>query len=156
MNNKGIALMGVGTASGEHKTVEAAQRAISSPLLDDVSIAGATSVLLNVTGNSELTMYEVHEASSLIQEECHEDVNLIWGWVTDESMQDQVRVTVVATGFQEGLQAARPSAERQVAVKVANGGGRGQTRGPLNRELASGFDLRHDDYDIPTFFKHAD
>ena len=86
----------------------------------------------------------------------HEDVNLIWGWVTDESMQDQVRVTVVATGFQEGLQAARPSAERQVAVKVANGGGRGQTRGPLNRELASGFDLRHDDYDIPTFFKHAD
>ena len=148
--------MGVGMAGGDHKTVDAAQRAISSPLLDEVSMAGATAVLINVTGNSDLTLYEINEACSLIQEEAHEDVNLIWGWVTDESMQDQVRVTVVATGFQEGLQAARPSAERQVAVKVANGGSRGQARGPLNRELASGFDLRHDDYDIPTFFKHAD
>ena len=85
MADKGVALMGVGTASGEHKTVEAAQRAISSPLLDEVSIAGATSVLINITGNTELTMYEINEASSLIQEEAHEDVNVIWGWVVDET-----------------------------------------------------------------------
>ncbi len=157
MAEKGVALMGVGLASGDHKTVDAAQIAISSPLLDDVSMAGATSVLINVTGGGDLTLYEINEACSLIQEEAHEDVNLIWGWVTDESMTDSVRMTVVATGFQEALQAARPAAERQVAQKVAAGGGRGgQVRGPTNRELASGFDLRHDDYDIPTFFKHAD
>ena len=99
MADKGVALMGVGRASGEHKTVEAAQLAISSPLLDDVSIVGATSVLINVTGNPDLTMYEIHEASSLIQEEAHEDAEVIWGWVVDESMQDEARVTVIATGF---------------------------------------------------------
>jgi cell division protein FtsZ len=156
MADKGVALMGVGTASGEHKTVEAAQRAISSPLLDEVSIAGATSVLINITGNTELTMYEINEASSLIQEEAHEDVNVIWGWVVDESMIDEVRVTVIATGFQENLHAKMPSAERRVAAQVAAGGSRGGGRQPQTREMASGFDLSHDDYDIPTFFKHAD
>ena len=101
MKDKGVALMGVGVASGENKTVEAAHLAISSPLLDEVSIAGAQSVLINITGADDLTMYEINEASSLIQEEAHEDVNVIWGWVVDESMGDQVRVTVVATGFRE-------------------------------------------------------
>ncbi|MEC7240345.1 MAG: cell division protein FtsZ [Myxococcota bacterium] len=156
MADKGVALMGVGTASGEHKTVEAAQRAISSPLLDEVSIAGATSVLINITGNTELTMYEINEASSLIQEEAHEDVNVIWGWVVDESMTDEVRVTVIATGFQENLHAKLPSAERRVAQQVAAGGGNRSASRPPTREMASGFDLSHDDYDIPTFFKHAD
>ena len=156
MADKGVALMGVGTASGEHKTVEAAQRAISSPLLDEVSIAGATSVLINITGNTELTMYEINEASSLIQEEAHEDVNVIWGWVVDESMTDEVRVTVIATGFQENLHAKLPSAERRVAQQVAAGGGNRTASRPPTREMASGFDLSHDDYDIPTFFKHAD
>ena len=156
MADKGVALMGVGTASGEHKTVEAAQRAISSPLLDEVSIAGATSVLINITGNTELTMYEINEASSLIQEEAHEDVNVIWGWVVDESMTDDVRVTVIATGFQENLHAKLPSAERRVAQQVAAGGGNRSASRPQTREMASGFDLSHDDYDIPTFFKHAD
>ena len=92
--------------------------AISSPLLDEVSIAGATSVLINITGNTELTMYEINEASSLIQEEAHEDVNVIWGWVVDESMTDDVRVTVIATGFQENLHAKLPSAERRVAQQA--------------------------------------
>ena len=152
MANKGVALMGVGLASGEHKTVNAAQRAISSPLLDDVSISGATSVLLNITGNSDLTMYEINEASSLIQEEAHEDVNLIWGWVIDETMKDEVRVTVIATGFEEARQVVVPSAERRVAVQV-NGRRGGAHHG---REMASGFDIAHDDYDIPTFYKNAD
>jgi cell division protein FtsZ len=156
MLDKGVALMGVGTASGEHKTVEAAQRAISSPLLDEVSIAGATSVLINITGNTELSLYEINEASSLIQEEAHEDVEVIWGWVVDESMTDEVRVTVIATGFSENQHAKLPSAERRVAVQVAGGGNRGGNRQPQTREMASGFDLSHDDYDIPTFFKHAD
>ena len=153
MANKGVALMGVGTATGDHKTVDAAQRAISSPLLDDVSISGATSVLMNITGNSNLTMYEINEASSLIQEEAHEDVNLIWGWVIDDTMGDEARVTVIATGFEEARQAVVPSAERRVAVQV-NGGRRGY--GHHGREMASGFDIAHDDYDIPTFYKNAD
>ncbi len=160
MTNKGVALMGVGAAAGEHKTVEAAQRAISSPLLDDVSIAGATSVLLNVTGNSELTMYEVHEASSLIQEECHEDVNLIWGWVIDDTMEDEVQVTVIATGFDEAVSmGARTSPEQKMRQRIAvNQSGPAWRRNPQGppKGIVPGFDLSHDDYDIPTFFKNAD
>jgi cell division protein FtsZ len=156
MGNKGIALMGVGTASGEHKTVEAAQRAISSPLLDDVSIVGATSVLINITGNSNLTMYEMHEASSLIQEEAHEDAEVIWGWVIDETMGDEARVTVIATGFEESRQMLQPqSIERRVNERVIRTAAptRGAGRG---RELHSGIDPIYDDYDIPTFFRNAD
>ncbi len=155
MGSKGIALMGVGAASGEHKTVEAAQRAISSPLLDDVSIVGATSVLINITGNSNLTMYEMHEASSLIQEEAHEDAEVIWGWVIDDTMEDEARVTVIATGFEETRQMLQPqSVERRVNERVmSNVGGRGRGRG---RELHSGIDPIYEDYDIPTFFRNAD
>ena len=154
MGQKGVALMGVGTASGEHKTVEAAQRAISSPLLDDVSIVGATSVLINITGNSNLTMYEIHEASSLIQEEAHEDAEVIWGWVIDESMEDEARVTVIATGFEERRQMLQPqSIERRVNEKVVRSVGGPKGRG---RELTSPYGGMYEDYDIPTFFKNAD
>ncbi len=154
MAGKGIALMGVGTASGEHKTVEAAQLAISSPLLDDVSIVGATSVLINITGNHNLTMYEMHEASSLIQEEAHEDVEVIWGWVIDETMEDEARVTVIATGFEESRQMLQPqSIERRVNERVVRHAGASRPRG---RELHSGFDRVYEDYDIPTFFRNAD
>ena len=159
MANKGLALMGVGLGTGEHKTVDAAQKAISSPLLDDVSIAGATSVLINITGNSDLTMFEVNEASTLIQEEAHEDVNVIWGWVIDESMKDEARVTVIATGFEEAALQARPSAERRVAQMVVNGGFEQRQparsgRGTGMSSMVSG--LNPDDYDIPTFFRNAD
>jgi cell division protein FtsZ len=154
MGAKGVALMGVGMASGEHKTVEAAQRAISSPLLDDVSIVGATSVLINITGNSNLTMYEIHEASSLIQEEAHEDAEVIWGWVIDETMGDESRVTVIATGFEETRQMLQPqSIERRVNERVVR---QGPARASRGRELHSGIDPIYDDYDIPTFFRNAD
>mgnify|MGYP002636058585 CR=1 FL=1 len=154
MGCKGVALMGVGTASGEHKTVEAAQRAISSPLLDDVSIVGATSVLINITGNSNLTMYEMHEASSLIQEEAHEDAEVIWGWVVDDTMEDEARVTVIATGFEESRQMLQPqSIERRVNERVMRQVGSTRSRG---RELHSGIDPIYEDYDIPTFFRNAD
>lgn len=158
MGSKGIALMGVGTASGEHKTVEAAQRAISSPLLDDVSIVGATSVLINITGNSNLTMYEIHEASTLIQEEAHEDAEVIWGWVIDETMEDEARITVIATGFEEHQRMLQPqSIERRVNERVVRTGGpKGGARG-LHSGLGGdrGGSL-YEDYDIPTFFKNAD
>ena len=158
MGGKGVALMGVGSASGEHKTVEAAQRAISSPLLDDVSIVGATSVLINITGNSNLTMYEIHEASTLIQEEAHEDAEVIWGWVIDDTMQDEARVTVIATGFEEHQRMLQPqSIEKRVNERVAvSMGGRRGARGlhsGLGGERSGGL---FDDYDIPTFFKNAD
>ncbi|MBW1876943.1 MAG: cell division protein FtsZ [Deltaproteobacteria bacterium] len=155
MAGKGVALMGVGIASGEHKTVEAAQRAISSPLLDDVSIVGATSVLINITGNANLTMYEMHEASTLIQEEAHEDCEVIWGWVIDESMEDEARVTVIATGFEESRQMLQPqSIERRVNERVMRHAVGRPSRG--GRELHSGIDRLYEDYDIPTFFKNAD
>ncbi|MCK6529488.1 cell division protein FtsZ [Myxococcota bacterium] len=125
MSNKGLALMGVGTANGQMKAVEAAQRAISSPLLDEVSITGATGILINVTGNSELKLFEVNEAATLIQEEAHEDAEIIFGWVIDDTMGDEVRVTVIATGFQaqeeERATPSQPSIDRilkPVAPKV--------------------------------------
>jgi len=155
MGSKGVALMGVGTATGEHKTVEAAQRAVNSPLLDDVSIVGATSVLINITGNSNLTMYEIHEASTLIQEEAHEDAEVIWGWVIDDTMEDEARVTVIATGFEDRRQMLQPQAvERAVNERIVRHMGGG--RSPRGRELHSGIDRLYEDYDIPTFFKTAD
>jgi cell division protein FtsZ len=155
MSGKGVALMGVGTAAGDHKAAEAAQRAISSPLLDDVSMIGATSVLINLSAGNALTLYEAHEALTLIQEEAHEDAQVIFGWVIDESLQDEVRVTVIATGFEETRQVlADRSVERRVNERVLTRmGGR---RGGRGRELHSGIDRMNDDYDIPTFFKNAD
>jgi cell division protein FtsZ len=101
MSSRGLALMGTGVASGEHKAIEAAQNAISSPLLDEISIAGATGILINITGSSNLTLYEVNEAATLIKEEADEEANIIFGSVIDDSMGDEVRVTVIATGFQQ-------------------------------------------------------
>ncbi len=101
MAEMGMAMMGAATATGENRAVEAAQRAISSPLLEDVSIKGARGLLINVTGGSDMALYEVNEAASLIQEEAHEDANIIFGAVIDEKMTDEIRVTVIATGFGE-------------------------------------------------------
>ncbi|MDG1481958.1 MAG: cell division protein FtsZ [Myxococcota bacterium] len=157
MANKGVALMGVGIGSGEHRIVEAAQKAINSPLLDDVSIAGATSVLINITGNSDLTMFEINEASTMIQEEAHEDANVIWGWVIDETMQDEARVTVIATGFEEAWLQAAPAVERRVREAMHGNGGRGNFRSNTpssSGSMVSG--LNPDDYDIPTFFRNSD
>ncbi len=99
MAEMGMAMMGAASATGETRAVEAAQRAIASPLLEDVSIKGARGLLINVTGGPDMSLYEVNEAASLIQEEAHEDANIIFGAVIDERMADELRVTVIATGF---------------------------------------------------------
>ena len=99
MSNMGIAIMGTGMASGENRAVEAAQRAISSPLLEDNTIQGARGILLNITGGPDMSLYEVNEASSLIQEEADEEANIIFGTVIDQNMKDEIRITVIATGF---------------------------------------------------------
>lgn len=103
MSNMGMALMGTGVASGENRAVEAAQRAISSPLLEDNTIQGAHGILLSITGGPEMSLYEVNEASTLIQAEAHEDANIIFGTVIDESMGDEIRITVIATGFDDAM-----------------------------------------------------
>lgn len=101
MTETGLTLMGTGIASGENRAVDAAQKAISSPLLEDNTIQGARGVLLNITSGSDMTLDEVNEASSLIQKETHEDANIIFGAVVDNSMEDEICITVIATGFEE-------------------------------------------------------
>ncbi len=99
MSEMGMAMMGMGMSSGESRSVEAAQRAISSPLLEDISIQGARGLLINITGGENLTLHEINEATTLIQKEAHEDANIIWGMVIDPAMKEEIRVTVIATGF---------------------------------------------------------
>lgn len=99
MQSKGMALMGIGYGEGEHRAIEAATNAISSPLLEDISIDGATGIIINITGGSNLKIHEVNEATTLIMEAAHEDAEIIFGTVIDESLKDTVKVTVVATGL---------------------------------------------------------
>lgn len=99
MSNKGLALMGTGICSGQDRAIKAATEAISSPLLEDVSINGATGIIINITGNESLTMHEANEAVTLIMEAADEDAEIIFGTVIDDSMEDMLKVTVVATGL---------------------------------------------------------
>jgi len=103
MAGMGVALMGTGVASGQNRAMAAAEKAISSPLLEDVSIRGARGVLINITAGPSLSLAEVHEAASLIQQEADEEANIIFGTVIDETMGDELKVTVVATGFEAGV-----------------------------------------------------
>jgi len=103
MNEAGVALMGTGIGRGDSRAVDAARSAISSPLLEDLSIDGARGVLINITGGGDLTLFEVNESSTLVQEAAHEDANIIFGAVVDETMPEgEVRVTVIATGLDDG------------------------------------------------------
>lgn len=99
MADRGLALMGTGIGQGEHRAIEAATNAISSPLLEDVCIDGATGLIINITGASDLTTFEVNEATTLIMEAADEDAEIIFGTVIDESMKDRVKITVIATGI---------------------------------------------------------
>jgi len=104
MKGMGMAFMGTGIASGENRAVDGAQKAISSPLLVDTSIEGAKGVLINITGGKDLTLHEVSKASQLIHRMAHPDANIIFGTVIDNSMKEMVKVTVIATGFEESKQ----------------------------------------------------
>ena len=99
MSGMGLAIMGTGVGEGENRAVDAATRAVSSPLLEEASVEGARAVIVNVTGGSDLSMLEVSEATSIIHEAAHEEANIIFGAVIDPSMQDRVKITVIATGF---------------------------------------------------------
>ena len=112
MKNMGMAYMGLGTASGENRVLEATQKAISSPLLSDISIEGAQGVLINITGGRDLTLHEVNKASELIHRMAHEEANIIFGTVIDEAMKDAAQVTVIATGF-----SAAPAKEKVTLIE---------------------------------------
>jgi cell division protein FtsZ len=166
MENMGMALMGTGTASGEHRAVEAAQRAISNPLLEEQSIQGARAILINVTGGEDLTLAEVNEACAIIQQAADEEANVIFGLVQDPEMKDQVKISVIATGFDAP---AALAAHRAASLPVSPSGTR-----PAERDTArgrgvlepltpddSGYgvnllnhrDPREDIFDIPTFLR---
>lgn len=118
MSAKGMAIMGSGLASGQNRAVEAATQAISSPLLENISIDGATGIIINVTGGPDLTLWEVNEASTLITEAAHEDAEIIFGAVIDDTMGDSVSVTVIATGFgSESQRMLNAMAEAQVITQ---------------------------------------
>ncbi|HPQ43457.1 MAG TPA: cell division protein FtsZ [Syntrophales bacterium] len=136
MSEMGLALMGTGVAGGDNRAVEAAQKAISSPLLEDNSIQGARGILLNITGGPEMTLFEVNEASSLIQTEAHEDANIIFGTVVDENMGDEVRITVIATGFDSM--------------------GRSVERIPEIPKMPGLHDRKREDLSVPTFKRNRD
>ena len=100
MSEMGLALMGTGIAKGERRAIEAVRMAIANPLLEDITISGARGILMNITANPQtLTWEEVEQASTLVHDEAHEDANIIWGTVFDESLGDEIRVTVIATGI---------------------------------------------------------
>ena len=119
MKKMGEAIMGTGVAQGEERAVLAAQQAISSPLLDDASISGAQGVLVNITGSADLTLVEVDAATNIIFEEAGKDANIIFGAVIDPSLGDEIRVTVIATGFNQGQYISEKESEvAQVAAPI--------------------------------------
>lgn len=145
MSKAGMALMGIGIASGENRAVEAAERAISHPLLEDISIAGARGVLMNITCSSDLTLDEMTEASDRIHQEVGDDAEIIWGQAIDESLGDEMRVTVIATGIGgssdrkaknvHSIDSARPRARGGRSVVQEDAFARGKVREPTQEEL---------------------
>ncbi len=141
MLNKGYAHMGIGKANGENRSSEAVKQAIHSPLLE-TCIEGAKSVLLNITGGEDLGIFEVNEAADLVFQSADPDANIIFGAVIDESMQDEIRITVIATGFEEGV--GRIFDRRVEVTGLPEGKGDGQKISNYGNE----------DIDIPTFLRN--
>lgn len=132
MNEMGMALMGTGTSNGSNRAADAAGKAISSPLLEDTSIKGATGILINITGGSDMTLHEISEASKIIQEEAHEDANILFGAVIDSSMKNDLRVTVIATGFNKPIhRPVRASIRRQAQTGAQSTAPNGFSTRPL-------------------------
>src|ERR1700710_1365994 len=119
MSGAGSALMGIGSARGEGRSIEAAGKAINSPLLE-ASMDGAYGVLLSIAGGSDLGLFEINEAATLVQEAAHEDANIIFGTVIDDSLGDEVRVTVIAAGFDSTPSVVSPAIERRPARALAD------------------------------------
>ena len=164
MQDAGASLMGIGTASGENRAAEAAKAAISSPLLE-TTVAGATGVLLNITGGSDLGLFEIDEAAGIIRQAAHDDCNVIFGAVIDEGAGDSLRVTVIATGFDGSEAAASPQSqadaprfgrrEREREAVPARRQPVEATRQPITLDSSErkGFEIPDDALEIPDFLK---
>jgi cell division protein FtsZ len=155
MSGMGMALMGAGTGKGEHRALDAAQKAIASPLLDETSIEGARGILINFTGGADLSIHEVEEAARIVQEAAHEEANIIFGAVIDESLHDEVRITVIATGFSDRKEAQSPSAGKVVDMPRP---ARGPVPGAWRRRAvpdvrAEGDASVEEDLDVPAFLR---
>jgi cell division protein FtsZ len=139
MRDAGSALMGIGSASGENRAAEAARIAVSSPLLE-ASIEGATGILLNITGGSDIGLFEVNEAAEVVTGAADQNANVIFGAVIDDSVGDEVRVTVIATGFGgQGRRRRRRESEREPPIPSA--------------APTEGFDVSHEVLDVPSFLR---
>ena len=167
MGNMGKAIMGSGSAAGENRAIEAAEKAISSPLLDDANIDGARQILINITGGNDMTLAEVDEAATLITANAHEDANIIFGTVNSEKMEGQMRVTVIATGFEVKAEAEKPvnfpskkkqdSIDSLMPMTVGDGGYRHlkNLANEIKDENPESLDSSTN-FDVPTFLrKHA-
>ena len=144
MSRAGMAIMGIGISSGENRALEAAERAISHPLLEDINISGAKGVLMNITSNSDLTMEEMTEASERIYNEVGDDAEIIWGAVIDDSVGEEMSVTVIATGIGE----AETERERPAVSKIMDPTYGGKVRDITPADLA-----RSPELDQPTFIR---
>jgi len=145
MSRAGLAIMGIGISKGENRAVEAAERAISHPLLEDIAISGARGVLMNITCNSDLTMEEMTEASERIYSEVGDDADIIWGTVVDDSLEDEMRVTVIATGIGAGPEMSTSS------PKIMEYPPRGKVRDITQADIDRGID-----FDEPTFIRRKE
>jgi cell division protein FtsZ len=163
MSGMGDALMGIGRASGEHRAIEAAQNALNSPILEGMSIFGAQGLLVNVTGGSSMTMFEVSEAVAAIEQAAGDEVNLIHGVVIDERMEDEMAITVVATGFHRQqeekkpipvsvpvsmptIEIVRPQPERDVVAETS-------TPSPVAPTPSAPSDIDVNDINVPTYLR---
>ena len=151
MQGMGMALMGAGRASGENRAINATQQAISSPLLEEASIQGAKGVLINITGGPDLTLYEVNEAASIIRESADEYANIIFGAVLDETMRDEMKITVIATGFdREAVAVGTSAGAESLPATQPRYAARGTDELPARTAVGQ---ARPDDLDVPAFIR---
>ncbi len=157
MAGMGMALMGTGVGKGEHRAVEAAQKAVASPLLDETSIDGARGILMNFTGGPDLSLHEVEEAARIVQDAGDEEAHIIFGAVIDPSLQDEVRITVIATGFTERKESNQPAGKvvdmaRAPRIGSAPASGHWRRRMPADAR-AEGDMPSEEDLDVPAFLR---
>jgi cell division protein FtsZ len=164
MSERGMAMMGIGIASGENRAVEAATRAISSPLLEDIDVSGARGVLVNISGSSKMTMDEFDAASRIIHEKVHEDANIIIGLVIDEALDDNIKITAIATGFGDRFEKELIKPEQKNVTPLISKVDDNREIPTFIREKQNRdghlrqrniFFEEEDQYDIPTFLRKS-
>jgi cell division protein FtsZ len=164
MSERGMAMMGIGLADGENRAIDAATRAISSPLLEDIDVSGAKGVLVNISGSSSMTMDEFDDASRIIHDKVHEDANIIIGLVIDESLGDNIKITAIATGFgdhfdmekaKQELKNVAPLTKNEINREIPTFMRDKQQRDVRSRQRGFFSEEEEDQYDIPTFLRKS-